>query len=265
MSHSSRSRASAARLSRRGFIRGLATGGVALGAAYFTVPGAFAQSLRETSSLTEGPFYPDQMPLDTDNDLLIINDSITPAVGEITHLGGRILTEVGEPVRGAFVEIWQVDGRASYLHTGGRTERRDANFQGYGRFLSDSAGRYYFRTVKPVPYTLGGTFRAPHIHYAVSRGGERILTTQAHVRGHADNVRDPLLGRIRDARDLETVLADFNPLPGSPVGELAAEFDIVIGRTLEEIESGSPTGGLARPNPGRGGSGGRGGRGRGAL
>ena len=238
-------------ISRRGFVRGLT-----LGAAYFAVPGAFAQSLRETAAMTEGPFYPDRMPLDTDNDLLIINDSITPAVGEITHLRGRVLTASGEPVRGAFVEIWQVDGRASYLHSRGRQAQYDANFQGYGRFLSDSAGQYHFRTVKPVPYTLGGTFRAPHIHFALSRGGERILTTQAHIRGHADNVRDPLLSRIRDPEDLETVLTDFRPLPDSSIGELTASFDIVIGRTLGEIESTTPTGGPARPER----FGGRGGR-----
>jgi protocatechuate 3,4-dioxygenase beta subunit len=248
----------------------MSLGGLSLGAAaYFTTPGAFAQAVHETAAMTEGPFYPDRMPLDTDNDLLIINDNLTPAVGEITHLTGRVLTSGGEPVRGAFVEIWQVDGRASYLHEGGRTAQQDANFQGYGRFLSDAMGRYYFRTVKPVPYTLAGTFRAPHIHFALSRGGNRLLTTQAHVRGHEDNLRDPLLLQIRDTEDLETVLVDFGPLPGSTVGELAANFDIVLGRTLGEVESDSPTGALAPPERlgGRGGRGGRGGGrgGRGGL
>jgi protocatechuate 3,4-dioxygenase, beta subunit len=57
----------------------------------------------------EGPFYPDRLPLDTDNDLIIINNSLTPAVGEITHLSGRVLGANGSPVRNAVVEIWQVD------------------------------------------------------------------------------------------------------------------------------------------------------------
>ena len=30
-----------------------------------------------------GAFYPDKLPLDTDNDLVLINDSITPSVGTI--------------------------------------------------------------------------------------------------------------------------------------------------------------------------------------
>src|SRR5689334_14757126 len=96
---------------------------------------------RGRRGLTEGPFYPDHLPLDTDNDLLIINDSITPAVGEVTHLSGRILDVGGEPVRNALVEIWQVDGRGSYLHSRGlnrETGKRDGNFQGYGRFCTAS-------------------------------------------------------------------------------------------------------------------------------
>lgn len=261
MSHPA-SRLSHPPLSRRRFLHGVAAGSVALSAAYWHVPGLFAQTLHETARMTEGPFYPDRMPLDTDNDLVIVNDAVTPAVGEISHLTGRVLTASGEPVRNAFVEIWQVDHLASYLHERGRQEQWDANFQGYGRFLTDAAGRYYFRTVKPVPYTLNNMFRAPHIHVALSRGGQRMLTTQLHVRGHADNERDPLLRRIRDPKDLETVLVDFAPLSGSRIGELSATADIVVGRTLREIEDEHVTGGLARPERmGGRGAGGRGGRG----
>src|SRR6266436_5223026 len=97
---------------RRRFLRSLS-----LSAALFTVPGAFAEELVRTPRQTEGPFYPDHLPLDTDNDLIIVNDGLTPAVGEITHLTGRILDADGQPIRNALVEIWQVDGKAVYLHT----------------------------------------------------------------------------------------------------------------------------------------------------
>jgi protocatechuate 3,4-dioxygenase beta subunit len=63
---------------RRGFL----LHGLALGAMTFTARGAFAEELTRTPKQTEGPFYPDKLPLDTDNDLLIVNDSITPAVGD---------------------------------------------------------------------------------------------------------------------------------------------------------------------------------------
>src|SRR5262249_26847263 len=104
--------------------------------AWWTARGAFAEELVRTPRQTEGPFYPTQLPLDTDNDLLIINDSITPAVGIITHLSGRILDVRGEPIKNALVEIWQVDNNGAYLHPGSANHAgRDKNFQGFGRFL----------------------------------------------------------------------------------------------------------------------------------
>ena len=75
-------------VNRRRFL----AGGAVLGAWAWTTPGAFAEELVKTPAQTEGPFYPDKMPLDTDNDLLILNDQITPAVGTITHLTGEVLT-----------------------------------------------------------------------------------------------------------------------------------------------------------------------------
>src|SRR4051794_14706015 len=137
-------------------------------AAFFTTRGLFAEELTATAATTEGPFYPDKMPLDTDNDLILVNDSVTPAVGDVTWLSGRVLTGAGQPLRNAFVEIWQCDTSQSYLHSAGHNEVVDGNFQGYGRYLTDSTGRYVFRTIKPVPYTLQKQFRAAHIHIAIS-------------------------------------------------------------------------------------------------
>src|SRR4029079_9142505 len=135
-------------------------GGLAFATALWVVPGAYAQELVKTPKQTEGPFYPDHLPLDTDNDLIVINEKTTPAVGEITHLTGKILSPNGEPVRNAVVEIWQCDAGGAYLHSGrGNGEKRDSNFQGFGRFLTNSKGEYYFRTIKPVPYPG----RTPHI------------------------------------------------------------------------------------------------------
>jgi len=134
-------------LNRRRFL-----GSLAMGAAVFSVPGNFAQELVRTPQQPEGPFYPDKMPLDTDNDLLVINDQITPAVGEITWLSGRILDSRGEPVRNAIVEIWEADKNGVYIHTGSASRgTRDTNFQGFGRFLTGSTGEYIFRTIKALP------------------------------------------------------------------------------------------------------------------
>lgn len=207
--------------SRRDFLRQAALTGM-----LFTAPGLFAE-LIQTPRQTEGPFYPDKLPLDTDNDLLVINEALTPAVGEITYVSGRILDAKGEPLRNAVVEIWQCDQQGAYLHS--RTdnrEKRDKNFQGFGRFVTGSTGEYLFRTIKPVPYPG----RSPHIHYKVKRAGKELLTTQLYVKGHPGNEKDGIWSRLKD-KQRESVTVDFAPLKGAKAGELAAKFDLVLGVT----------------------------------
>ena len=180
--------------------------------------------------MTEGPFYPDHLPLDTDNDLITLNNSLTPAVGEITYVSGRILDAQGAPLRGALVEIWQCDHGGAYLHSGtGNSEQRDKNFQGYGRFLTGSSGEYLFRTIKPVPYPG----RTPHIHYKVRRSGKELLTTQCFIKGHPGNDRDGIWKRLEEGKVRDSVTVDFAPIAGSKAGELAAKFDLILGVTPE--------------------------------
>ncbi len=209
---------------RRRFLSGLA-----VSAATFLPTGAFADELVRTPPQTEGPFYPDKLPLDTDNDLLIVNDGITQAVGEITHLSGRVLDARGEPIRNAVVEIWQVDHEGSYLHSHGTNPsgKRDSNFQGFGRFLTGSTGEYYFRTIKPVAYPG----RTPHIHFAVKMKGRDKYTTQCYVKGEPKNNGDGVLNEIKDAKQRASVIVPFAPVKDSRIGELTAKFEIVLGFT----------------------------------
>lgn len=213
-------------MQRRHFLRSLTLAGAAV-----SVPGVFAQELIRTPAQGEGPFYPDKLPLDTDNDLLIINDGITPAVGDITWLSGRILNARGEPVRNALVEIWQVDRNGAYLHTNtNNREKRDANFQGFGRFLTGSTGEYLFRTIKPVPYPG----RTPHIHFNVKMRGQETFTTQCYIQGEPGNARDNLLNSVRDPKLRAALIVPFNPVRGSRIGELSARFNIVLGTTPQQ-------------------------------
>jgi protocatechuate 3,4-dioxygenase beta subunit len=214
--------------------RTLLRAGLTLGAAAFLTPGAFAQQLLRTPRQTEGPFYPDKLPLDTDNDLIIVNDKLTPAIGEVTFLSGRVLDPMGRPVNNAVVEIWQCDANAVYIHTsdsGPKARQQDKNFQGFGRFTTASSGEYLFRTIKPVPYPGRP---APHIHFKVKKGGRDLLTSQLFIHGHPGNARDGVFNELRDPVDRELVSVDFKPLKGSKVGELTARLDIVLGRTPDE-------------------------------
>jgi protocatechuate 3,4-dioxygenase beta subunit len=203
---------------------------VGLGAAFLTTPGLFAEELTRTPKQTEGPFYPDKLPLDTDNDLLVINDGITPAVGEVTYVSGRILGPDGSPIRNAVVEIWQCDANGAYLHSRtGNADKQDKNFQGFGRFVTGKDGGYLFRTIKPVPYPG----RTPHIHYAVKMKGREKWTTQCYIKGHPGNEKDGIWRNLREEKQRAAVTVDFAALPDAKAGELAASFDIVMGYTPE--------------------------------
>ena len=192
-------------------------------------PGVFAEQLLLTPRQTEGPFYPDHLPLDTDNDLIIVNDGASPALGEITHLSGRILDSHGDPLRNVLAEIWQVDNNGVYLNTRDTHASRDKNFQGFGRFLTGSTGEYYFRTIKPVAYPG----RTRHIHFALKMKGREKWTTQCYVKGEPLNERDGVYRSIQDPKAKAAVTVDFVPIKASRVGELAAHFDIVLGFTPE--------------------------------
>ncbi|HUQ95023.1 MAG TPA: protocatechuate 3,4-dioxygenase [Bryobacteraceae bacterium] len=205
-------------------------GAAGLGSFLWAVPGVLAGQLMLTPKQTEGPFYPDKLPLDTDNDLIVVNNAITPAVGEISWVTGRILDARGEPVRDALVEIWQCDNNGAYLHSKtSNKDKQDRNFQGFGRFLTGSTGEYVFRTIKPVSYPG----RTPHIHYIVKRKGREKFTTQCYIKDHPENGKDVVLKAMKDEKAKSLLMVQFHPVKGSRVGELSAKFDIVLGYTPE--------------------------------
>jgi protocatechuate 3,4-dioxygenase beta subunit len=212
-------------LGRRRFLKGMAVGTAAITLPPLWTPGVMADELTKTPLQTAGPFYPNKLPLDTDNDLLIINDSIDPAVGKITHLTGKVLDVNGNPIRNALVEIWQVDNNGAYLHEGSdNRDKWDSNFQGFGRFLTSRKGEYYFRTIKPVSYPG----RTPHIHVAVKRKGRKTFTTQCYIKGHKQNRSDGILQSVRDRKVRDSLIIDFAPIKDSKIGELQAQFNIVL-------------------------------------
>lgn len=210
-----------AAMKRRALLKSLLAGALACSADL-----ALAQGLIATPAQTEGPFFPDKLPLDQDNDLTIVSGHRTPAAGEITDLTGRILDLHGTPLPGVTIEIWQVDHNGHYIHSADASANNDANFQGFGRFETGKGGEYRFRTIKPVPYPG----RTPHIHVKLRKGGRELLTTQLYVQGHPLNERDGVLRSIRDSRQRASVMVPFIPSKDSR-GELSAVFDIVLGLT----------------------------------
>ncbi len=204
------------------------------GVVFFTAVGAFAEDVVLIPRQTEGPFYPDKLPLDTDNDLTLLKNSSTHAQGEVINLSGHILDQTGKPVQGAVIEIWQVDSNGVYIHTRSpNRDRRDRNFQGFGRCVTGPSGEYSFRTIKPVPYAFG-VQRAPHIHFIIKQGDRRMLTSQLYIRGHPLNEQDIVLQGIQNKAAQEAVMVDFKPQKDNKTGELEAVFNIVIAKNPED-------------------------------
>lgn len=176
-----------------------------------------------TPTQSEGPFCPDELPLDHDNDLIRINGG-EQAMGVSCNLYGRVLNQHGEPVPRARVEIWQCDANGRYHHQGDPNNAAlDPNFQGFGITTADANGRYRFRTIKPVPYPG----RTPHIHAKVKGEGINELTTQLYIAGHPQNARDGLYRNIGSAALRQSVEADF-VASRSESAQLEAEWDIVV-------------------------------------
>lgn len=188
-------------------------------------PALRAQALLATPPQALGPFYPLELPLDRDNDLVQVAGRTGLAKGEITHLTGRVLDLRGRPVPRARIEIWQVNAYGRYHHPRDRRDRPiDPHFQGYGQYVTGDDGTYRFRTIKPVPYPG----RAPHIHFRLSGPGFEPLVTQMYVQGAPENARDFLLNRVHDPRQRARLIVAFEPAPAPAQGTLMARFDIVL-------------------------------------
>lgn len=188
----------------------------------------FAELLQQTPSQSRGPFYPDDLPLDRDNDLIIINENLTPAIGAVLHVSGHVYSTSGRAVKNALVEIWQTDSNGKYIHSQDYSiSENDVNFQGFGRFLTDSSGRYRFRTVRPAAYGSAFFRRTPHIHFAISAAGYTPLSTQMYF-ADEDNRSDGLWSRLTES---EKNLLTMQPyaVPDSALSEQAVRFNIILG------------------------------------
>src|SRR5262245_14018669 len=190
-------------------------------------PSRAQHKLVATPRQSEGPFYPVEWSGDADADLVLVKGEAAQALGQITHIHGRILNTSAQPVVGASVEIWQCDANGVYRHprSGGGTPGRDQGFQGRGRATSDASGRYAFRTIRPVAYPG----RAPHIHFKVVLPDGRALVTQMYVFGEAQNERDGVLNSIRDRQQRDLLIVRLEAAEALEPGALAGVFDIVVG------------------------------------
>ncbi len=185
-------------------------------------------------SMSEGPFYPSadyrSRQLDWDADLTRVRRSAVAdaprATGEWLDLFGAVRDESGRSVDGVTVEIWQCDVFGSYRHPRGAGSQVDEAFQGFGSTVSDSQGRYRFRTIKPAPYPG----RTPHIHVLLRHPAWGELVSQLFVAGLPANERDFLYRRL-SAADRRAADMRLQPAPaGAEEVKWLVEHELTVGK-----------------------------------
>jgi len=155
-------------------------------------------SLRASTSQTIGPY------LRIGLEWMVIED-LAPAgvAGERARIEGRVLDGDGKPVNDAAVEIWQANSQGRYASPQDpRSEPLERGFRGYGRSLTDDAGAFRFRTIKPGPVPgPDGRLQAPHLLVVVfMRGLLKQLVTRLYFPDDPAHADDPILALVPPAR-----------------------------------------------------------------
>ena len=192
------------------------------------IDGAWAQTeLKRTADQIMGPFYPITRKPNLSGDLTHVAGGTGRAKGQVLNVMGRVLNIAGEPVRGAQIEVWQVNAAGRYAHPDDTNPAPlDPNFEGYGLIVTDADGHYIFKTIRPVAYPTGpGSFRPAHIHFDV-RGKHDQLVTQMYFEGDPYNEKDR---HLQTARRPETLIVKLrSPISDQEADSMTAVFDIVI-------------------------------------
>jgi protocatechuate 3,4-dioxygenase alpha subunit len=175
-------------------------------------------SLRGSTSQTIGPF------LRIGLEWMQIEDLAPPGVsGQRVRIEGRVLDADGKPVNDAAVEMWQANSHGKYASPEDPQEKPlESAFRGYGRSLTDDAGTFRFRTIKPgrVPGPEG-RLQAPHLVVTIfMRGLLKQLLTRMYFPDEPSNADDPVLNLVPPERRATLVARKS--------GEGALEWNVIL-------------------------------------
>ncbi len=134
----------------------------------------------------EGPYYWQGAP-----ELPFGADISEGVLGEKALYQGRVLSENGEPISGALLDVWSGDGEGNYdMQNSEQTQMRSR-----GKFRTDENGYYQFWSIKPNFYPIpmdgpagllqkksGRQYNRPgHVHFKVSAENHRLVNTQLYI------------------------------------------------------------------------------------
>ncbi len=154
-------------------------------------------------------------------------------LGERIIVTGRVLDSGGRPVPGTLVEIWQANAAGRYAHqVDQHPAPLDPNFDGAGRCLTDSDGRYRFVTIKPGAYPWHNhpnAWRPAHIHFSLfGRAFTQRLITQMYFPGDPLFAQDPIFNSVPDPAARQRMICRFDLGLTQPEWALGYEWDIVL-------------------------------------
>jgi protocatechuate 3,4-dioxygenase beta subunit len=176
-------------ISRRAFAgAGLATAGLVMATGARAVQG---RPLTAESPM--GPFFPLDVPADSDADLTLLKGHSKRAQGQAIEISGRVFDLKGNAIAGARLDLWQANAAGRYAHPSDIAKAPlDPHFQGFASIVSDSRGDWRIVTIKPGGYDSPIGHRPPHIHFDV-RGKSHRNVAQLYFPEDAEgNARDML-------------------------------------------------------------------------
>jgi protocatechuate 3,4-dioxygenase, beta subunit len=187
--------------------------------------------LPHTLSEVTGPVFGHERIGELDHDLTRQHEG--EPLGERIILHGRVVDGDGQPVRNTLIEIWQANAAGRYHHVVDRHPAPlDPNFTGAGRAITDDEGRYRFITVKPGAYPWQNhpnAWRSAHVHMSLfGPAFATRLVTQMYFPGDPLFFQDPIFNSVREPRDRERMVSQFDLSETVPEWALAYRFDVVL-------------------------------------
>ena len=178
---------------------------------------ATSSNCKKTPPQSKGPFY--KVPSK------IFNNDMTSsgkAIGKRIKVYGKILDNKCKPISNAILDIWQANTFGRYHHQADLSKsRKDNDFDGYMRLLSNEKGEYSFNTILPGSYKVSKYLtRTPHIHFKVTNKQKQLIT-QMYFKGNKMNNKDFLFINTNNNSALEAVT-------DQRFSELTYKFDIII-------------------------------------
>ena len=140
----------------------------------------------ETQANLLGPFWRDDQPICASGDTLV--RSATPGAGLAVEV--HVTDRDGRPVTDAEVDVWHSSPEGLYENQ----DPAQAEMNLRGRFLTDAAGRFHFRSVKPAGYpipvdgpvgdlvraTRRHHYRPAHLHFMIYKTGFKTMISQIY-------------------------------------------------------------------------------------